>query len=441
MHCHSCEIFIEKKLLELDGVKSVEASVDKKRVVIEYENQKPDLMKINGIFKESNYIFSEAAVKEKLKFNFNEFAIIASIILIVISVFVLMQRFGLSALVNVNSYSSLPSFFVFGLLAGVSTCAALVGGIILSMSKQWSELYYNNGSFLKKSQPHVLFNAGRIISYGFFGALLGVIGNQLKISPIIASVIVFAVSIMMILFSLDMLGIGWFGKFQITAPKFLTKYIADENHFKGKYMPFLMGAGTFFIPCGFTATVQSLALLSGSASQGGLMMALFSIGTTPALLAIGLSSIGFMKSKIFSERFMKVAGALVLFFAIFNINSQLDAIGVKSFSDIKFPIKDNLSGKLPQIVDGKQIVKMNASASGYEPNRIVVKAGIPIKWEITDTGTSGCTNAIISRDLFDGEIFLKPGEISRKEFTIEKPGKYKFSCWMGMVSGIIEVIE
>jgi plastocyanin domain-containing protein len=84
---------------------------------------------------------------------------------------------------------------------------------------------------------------------------------------------------------------------------------------------------------------------------------------------------------------------------------------------------------------------MEASASGYKPNYFKVRARVPVRWEITDSGTSGCTNAIISKDLFDGEIKLTPGQTSVKEFTPTKPGKYKFSCWMGMLSGMIEVVD
>ena len=70
-----------------------------------------------------------------------------------------------------------------------------------------------------------------------------------------------------------------------------------------------------------------------------------------------------------------------------------------------------------------------------------MKVGVPVRWEITDTGTSGCTNAVVSKSLFDGPINLTPGQVSVKEFTPEKAGKYKFSCWMGMISGVIEVVD
>jgi len=96
---------------------------------------------------------------------------------------------------------------------------------------------------------------------------------------------------------------------------------------------------------------------------------------------------------------------------------------------------------LPPIIDGKQVIRMKASSYGYYPNYFKVKVGVPVRWEIEDVGTSGCTNAIISKGLFPDEITLTPGQISVKEFIPEKPGKYKFSCWMGMVSGIIEVVD
>ena len=47
----------------------------------------------------------------------------------------------------------------------------------------------------------------------------------------------------------------------------------------------------------------------------------------------------------------------------------------------------------------------------------------------------------MSKGLFDGQIDLTPGKVSVKEFTPEKVGKYKFSCWMGMISGSIDVVD
>ena len=443
MHCASCEIVIERKLLGLKGIKSVEAKTSRGEVLIEYEGERPGVGELNKIFQKENYVFSEKKMEIENGLNRKEFFITFGIGFLIILGFLALMKLGLSGLINVTSSSSLITFFVFGLLAGVSTCAALIGGLVLSMSKQWLELYPDNKSTFTKLQPHLLFNAGRIISYAVLGTVLGTVGGKLQISLQFTSILVIAVSIMMIFLALQMLGLKVLRKFQITTPKFITRYVADESKFKGRYMPFLMGAATFFLPCGFTITAQGLALISGNPLQGGLIMLLFALGTLPMLFAIGVSSVSFSKRPHLSYRFLKAAGFLVLFFALYNINSQLNVLGISSFNDVSSKViqssQVNEQG-LASIVDGKQLLKMEASSRGYQPNYFKIKAGIPVRWEITDTGTNGCTNAVISRSLFSGEISLTPGKTSVKEFTPEKPGKYKFSCWMGMVSGVIEVV-
>jgi len=465
MHCASCEILIEKKLLELGNIKSVEASTAKGEALIEYDGERPTLERLNEIFsakggsasggKREGYTFSDRPQKIINDFKPKEFFITLGIGLLIIIGFIGLNKLGLSGLINVSSKSSLPVFFVFGIIAGISSCAALVGGIILSMSKQWGELYSDSDSTWKKIQPHLIFNTGRLISYGVFGAILGAIGSKLNFSfppeadqPLAENfgpILVIAVSVMMIFLAFQMFGFKAFRKFQFTMPKFITRFIASESNFKGRYMPFLMGAFTFFLPCGFTITAQGLALISGNAIQGGLIMLLFALGTLPMLLFIGLGSVKFSQKPHLSNRFLKIAGILVLFFALYNINFQLNVLGISSLSDLGInSIKNNsLQNEegLPPIVNGKQILKMDASSRGYSPNYFKVKVGIPVRWEITDKGTSGCTNAVISKNLFEGEIPLIPGQTSIKEFTPEKPGKYKFSCWMGMVSGIMEVID
>ncbi|OGZ79487.1 MAG: hypothetical protein A2312_00240 [Candidatus Staskawiczbacteria bacterium RIFOXYB2_FULL_32_9] len=455
MHCASCEILIEKKLLEIDDVKSVDASTSKGEVVVNSENEKPSLHKLNEMFKKENYTFSEIQNianenQQKNKKGMNSTLVAFDIALVIIVLFLFLNNSGVSGLLNVSSGSSLATFLGLGLLAGISSCAALVGGIVLSMSKQWSELYSNPSNSSKqattsqKLQPHIMFNVGRIVSYAVLGGILGMIGSKLQISFQFTSFLVIVVSFLMIALGLQMLGVKALRKFQFSLPKSMTRNIADEKKFSGKYMPFAMGALTFFLPCGFTITAQGMALLSGSAIQGGLITGAFALGTAPALLLIGLSSVKFISNPRFAEKFSKVAGFLILFFALFNINSQMNVLGFTGFGDL-FNNSQNISQidqkDLPLIVAGKQVIKMEANSNGYKPNYFKVRVGVPVRWEITDTGTSGCTNAVISKSLFSDSIPLTPGKVSVKEFTVQKVGKYKFSCWMGMVTGIIEAVD
>ncbi len=448
MHCASCEILIENKLLEIKNIRSVEASVSQGTVKIFYEGKKPKIRKINQIFKKEGYLFFEEPIKKEAR---NHLLTIIGSALLVIVLFFLLKNSRFAGLVNVSSNSSLPTFFFLGLIAGVSSCAALVGGLLLSLAKQWSEIYLKSNSTFEKFQPYLLFNFGRILSYAILGGIIGAIGAKIQFSLSFTAFLITLVSLLMIFLGLQMLGVGYFSRFQITMPKFITRYIADETKFQGKLMPFLMGALTFFLPCGFTLTSQSLALISGSFWQGAGIMFAFALGTAPELLAIGFSSVKFLEEPHLSDKFLKVAGVLVLFFALYNINAQLNILGVPSLSDIKFNSANQANSQknsfnvnekdLPPIINGKQVIKMKASSFGYEPNYFKVKAGVPIRWEIEDVGTSGCTNAIISKGLFPDEIPLTPGQTSVQEFTPTKPGKYKFSCWMGMVSGIIEVVD
>ena len=59
MHCASCEILIEKKLLEIQNIKSVDASTQNGQVVVEYEGDRPNPERLNKIFKDDNYKFSD----------------------------------------------------------------------------------------------------------------------------------------------------------------------------------------------------------------------------------------------------------------------------------------------------------------------------------------------------------------------------------------------
>lgn len=456
IHCSSCESIIESKLKELPNIDSAEVSQENSTVTIKYKGA-ISTSKINKLFEKNNYIFSEEKIdrnKASSKDVINSFLIA---IIIIISFFIL-EKSGVSRIAQVSSSSSLSTFFMLGLIASISSCAALVGGIILSLSKKWDEEYLGERKFSKRIQPQILFNSGRLISYSVLGGALGAMGGKIIFSPTFSSILVLSVSVVMIVIGFQMLDVKWFKKIRIALPKFITKKISNTSYDSGHKAPFVIGALTFFLPCGFTITAQGFALLSGNFISGSLIMLMFALGTTPALLAIGLTSVKFISNHKTAIVFSKAAGVLIVFFALFNINAQLTVFGYSNAGDLinnpdtqKEDIKKetttakkssdlNISG-LPIIKDGKQIVKMTATASGYSPSYIKVRKDIPVEWQIEDKGTSGCTNAVISRSLFEGQIELETGKVSVKEFLPTKIGKFKFSCWMGMVSGTIEVVE
>lgn len=456
IHCASCELLIENELLEKKNIKSVNVSQSNNSVKIHFTGKAPSVGKLNKMFKDHNYTFGNTPQESRppkedpfvkvgedgeIIWNFRRIGKLLPSLAVVTIIFGAFLKFSESGMakLSVNAESSVWAFAAFGVIAGFSTCSALVGGIVLSMSKQWSNLYNKSDTTINKLQPHILFNAGRVVAYALFGFLLGSLGNVFQVSLDFSAILMILVSIMMFLMALQMLGVSWAQRFNFAAPKFLTRSIADEKNFSGKYMPALMGAGTVFLPCGFTITTQGLALLSGDPIKGAMIMTAFVLGTTPILFFIGLSSLMFNQKPHITKFFSQVAGFLIIAFALFNINSALNVLGLPNFSSYFIS-----SGEAAQVTNkgGKQVIQMEATAFGYEPNYFQVKAGSTVDWQITGNGVSGCTNAIIARDLFNGQVKIIDGSTVTKQFTApNRPGKYSFSCWMGMATGIIEVIN
>ncbi len=431
------------------------ASTAKKTVVIECGGSCPTAGELNTIFSNDGYSFSSKPFVDDVPlFQFkkdgelviNQNKLFSGLINLLLASGVLLllwliNRSGLSSLITPNASSSLLLFFFFGLIAGSSSCAALSGGIILSMSKQWQAWTQKKGKKTAKWEPHVLFNAGRIASFFLAGALLGVLGHSARTLPLhFYAVFTIAISLLMIVLGLQMLGVKQLQSLRIGLPRSLSKIGAKDPTMSNRVVPVLTGALTLLLPCGFTITTMTIALTTANILQASLIMTAFALGTAPMLLAIGLSSSELLTKPRLAQRFMIVAGILVVAFGLNNIRYQLRVLGINApiVTSASIPASNS---KLPPIVDGVQIIKLNAYSNRYDPNQITVRVGVPVRWEITDQGTSGCTNAIIAPGLFNGEIRLSPGETSIKEFTVTKPGRYTFSCWMGMVEGIIEAVQ
>lgn len=87
-------------------------------------------------------------------------------------------------------------------------------------------------------------------------------------------------------------------------------------------------------------------------------------------------------------------------------------------------------------LDGSvQRIDVDLSTGSYNPNVIVLKAGVPA--EITFGESGGCTAQVMSKDLAFFED-LTSGPRTVKVAALE-PGEYEFSCGMQMVFGKVVV--
>jgi plastocyanin domain-containing protein len=71
---------------------------------------------------------------------------------------------------------------------------------------------------------------------------------------------------------------------------------------------------------------------------------------------------------------------------------------------------------------------------GYDPAEIQVEAGRPVRLLFDRQETSGCSEEIVIPD-FQVRRFLPPNQTTAVEFTPERPGRYEFTCGMGMLRG------
>jgi heme/copper-type cytochrome/quinol oxidase subunit 2 len=88
--------------------------------------------------------------------------------------------------------------------------------------------------------------------------------------------------------------------------------------------------------------------------------------------------------------------------------------------------------------DSAPIVKMKVTPTGYTPNVIRVKKGVPVELEIDNPLENSCLSTFTMPDFNIINVNLKVGT-TNLAFTPDKTGEYTFSCGMQMFKGTVIV--
>jgi plastocyanin domain-containing protein len=75
---------------------------------------------------------------------------------------------------------------------------------------------------------------------------------------------------------------------------------------------------------------------------------------------------------------------------------------------------------------------------GYDPSRIVVQVGQPVRLNFLRRDPSSCLEEVRLPDFHIAQS-LTLNKITTVEFTPTEPGNYEFACGMNMFRGVIEV--
>ena len=335
-----------------------------------------------------------------------------------------------------------------GVIAGFSTCMALIGGLVLGLSARFAEKHPTATS-IQKFRPHLFFNLGRITAFFVLGGIIGLFGSIFSLNGSTMGVMTVFVGIVMIILGLQLTEL--FPKLSnkgITLPAGIARAIGLKKHGSREYShknAMLLGGLSFFLPCGFTQAMQLVAISSGSFVTGSLVMGLFAIGTAPGLLGIGgLTSV--VKGS-FAKSFFRFAGVAVVLLAFYNINNALRLMGYNpSINNIVKNITLDPSKKpaktapVTQSNNGEILKTTFTLAGDIVPSTFNVQAGKPYILEVdAKEDGQGCMSTIMIPGIYKTPLLIKKGKI-QLPFTINQPGKYTITCAMGIRRGTITAI-
>lgn len=430
MHCRSCELLLEDAIGEVQGVSKVKVDFRKGRATVEHGADIPSEHEIAAAVKEAGYEVGEPGKLPWLtKDATDRRNVLVGIALVVVLYFALrgtgILDFSLDE-TNVTAGFAL----LLGLIAGVSTCMALVGGLILGVAARHAELHPEATAW-QKFRPHLFFNAGRVLGYAALGGLLGLLGGFLQVSGGALAFLTIAVGVVMVTLGLKLTNVSpRISATSVTLPSWVARFFGISQHQKeySHRAAMLTGAATFFLPCGFTQAMQLYAIGTGDFRAGAIAMGAFALGTAPALLGIGgLSSI--IRGTA-ARVFYSVVGVLVIVFGIYNVRIGLAVIPASNPPAVEDP-------NFTPVDEGAQVITMTQTSSGYEPSELTAKVGVPVRWVITSESSFTCASSLVVPSL-GIQKNLKKGE-NVIAFTPTKAGPIPFSCSMGMYRGIILV--
>lgn len=421
MTCTSCEKTVERTLKKLVGVFNAKASYSGQFVDVEYDSEICSLTDIKNAILSAGY-------KTENSFNFG----FAGILIIAMAIILIGNSTGGFDMNNMLKGATYFVLFLVGVLTSIH-CVGMCGGIMLSQS-----LSSENSNRLQAIKPAFLYNMGRVISYTVLGGIVGALGSILSLSIKTQAALQLFAGLFMIIMGFNMAGFSLFRKIQIRLP---WSFCSIKNKPKS---PLMVGILNGLMPCGPLQTMQLYALGTGSAYKGALSMFIFALGTVPLMLTFG--AVSGLLSKGYTKKILKFSGILVIILGLIMGNRGLSLAGI-NLTPPMASLLPNSSESLTAsaanstkavLKDGVQVVNTTADRNGYTPNVIYVKKDIPVKWVIDGKQINSCNNAIVVPSL-DIKKQLNNGE-NIIEFT-PKDKDINFSCWMGMIRGVIRVVD
>jgi sulfite exporter TauE/SafE/copper chaperone CopZ len=449
MHCRGCERAIERAVGELPGIASVKADYPTERVSVAYDPAAVTTEAIRAAVERHGYraVPTEEPAGGRLGKILGVLLGLAGVALLI---FVDTHWIGEAGAPDISRHMSLELIFLLGLLTGFH-CIGMCGGFVLSYTADDARL--GRPSY----RSHLLYGAGKTISYTAIGALFGPVGAFIAFTPMLRGVAGVAAGAFLIVFGLNMLGLfAPLRRFRFALPAPLQRCV--DRRAAGSHRPFVIGLlNGLMIACGPLQAMYVMAAGTGSALEGAKMLLAFGLGTLPVMLSFGALST--LVSASLTHRLLMASGAIVVALGAVMINRGMILTGwgydlqsmigtlrgaaerpILSPAPAAPPSAPAAAGpqaSAPQPRAAYQTIEMDVVTTGFSPNRFTLTKGVPVHWVIDGKEITNCNKRIVVPSLAL-EFDVKPGA-QTIEFTPREAGVIHWSCWMGMLRGEFDV--
>lgn len=321
-----------------------------------------------------------------------------------------------------------------GLTIGGLTCLAVQGGLLLGVLARRGDEPAAERKWVRLLAPVGAFLVAKIIAYTLLGFALGLLGAKLQLSLTARLWLQVGAGVFMILTGVRLFVPRWLPWLDLHPPARVRRLVRQSTRTRTWLAPALLGLLTILIPCGTTQAMELAAISASSAIEAAIILFVFTLGTAPLFVVIGVLARG---TAMLQRRLTAAAAIVVIALGMYSVNGALIATDSSySFQSI-VAAAANAIGRGEQTtvgVDGQ--VTIAVSATGYAPSRVSVPAGKEVKIALEREGALGCTSLFliprlsISADLSRGNRVVTT--------TFPERGAYRFTCGMGMYSGIID---
>jgi sulfite exporter TauE/SafE len=290
--------------------------------------------------------------------------------------------------------------------------------------------------------PILLFLASKMIAYTLLGALLGLLGSYLTLSPVARAIMMILIGVFMLGNALRMFNIHpIFRYFSIEPAKFITRYIRRTAKGTDTATPLFLGALTVFIPCGVTQAMMAAALGTGSLVMGAALMFAFTLGTSPVFFIVA-----YLTTELGARLegfFMRFVAVVILLLGLVTVNSGLNILGSPlSFQNFTRNLLLSTDGSADvaqigpsSVADGEAVLYVQNE--GYFPQTLHAPAGKDFTLNLVTDRTYSCSRDFMIPVLNYYELLPDTGTVRVNIPAQEKGRTIFFTCSMGMYTGQI----